>query len=289
MERYDLIIIGTGPAGISAAITAKIRKKSFLLIGSAKLSEKVQKAHTVSNYPGLGQVGGAEMQKAFLDHLAQMEIAITEDKITLIYPMGDYFALQGMNNAMYESRSIILAAGMAPSKMLPGEEEMVGRGVSYCATCDAPLYKGKSAIVVAYSPEDEHEADFMAQYASKVLYFPQYKQEVHVADGIEVIREVPKEIRGGFKADTLVTSGGEYKTDGIFILRESVMPSQLVPGLEMEEGHVAVKRDMSTNIPGLFACGDITGKPYQYIKAAGEGNVAALSMVNYLDKLGKES
>ena len=84
MERYDLIIIGTGPAGISAAITAKIRKKSFLLIGSAKLSEKVQKAHTVSNYPGLGQVGGAEMQKAFLDHLAQMEIEITADKITLI-------------------------------------------------------------------------------------------------------------------------------------------------------------------------------------------------------------
>ena len=286
MERYDLIIVGTGPAGISAAITAKIRKKSFLLIGSAKLSEKVQKAHTVSNYPGLGPVGGEQMQKAFLDHLAQMEIEITEDKITLIYPMGEYFSLQGMNG-MYESRSIILAAGMAPSRMLPGEEPMVGRGVSYCATCDAPLYKGKTAAVVAYSAEDEHEADFMAEYASKVFYFPQYKEEVHVKDGIEVIREAPKEIKGGFKADTLVTSGSEYKVDGIFILRESVMPSQLVPGLEMEEGHVAVKRDMSTNIPGFFACGDITGKPYQYIKAAGEGNVAALSAVGYLDKLGK--
>ena len=286
MERYDLIIVGTGPAGISAAITAKIRKKSFLLIGSAKLSEKVQKAHTVSNYPGLGPVGGEQMQKAFLDHLAQMEIEITEDKITLIYPMGEYFSLQGMNG-MYESRSIILAAGMAPSRMLPGEEPMVGRGVSYCATCDAPLYKGKTAAVVAYSAEDEHEADFMAEYASKVFYFPQYKEEVHVKDGIEVIHEAPKEIKGGFKADTLVTSGSEYKVDGIFILRESVMPSQLVPGLEMEEGHVAVKRDMSTNIPGFFACGDITGKPYQYIKAAGEGNVAALSAVGYLDKLGK--
>lgn len=286
MERYDLIIVGTGPAGISAAITAKIRKKSFLLIGSARLSEKVQKAHTVSNYPGLGPVGGEQMQKAFLDHLAQMGIEITEDKITLIYPMGEYFSLQGMNG-MYESRSIILAAGMAPSRMLPGEEPMVGRGVSYCATCDAPLYKGKTAAVVAYSAEDEHEADFMAEYASKVFYFPQYKEEVHVKDGIEVIREAPKEIKGGFKADTLVTSGSEYKVDGIFILRESVMPSQLVPGLEMEEGHVAVKRDMSTNIPGFFACGDITGKPYQYIKAAGEGNVAALSAVGYLDKLGK--
>ena len=287
MERYDLIIIGTGPAGISAAITAKIRKKSFLLIGSAKLSEKVQKAHTVSNYPGLGLVGGAEMQKAFLEHLAQMEITITEDKITLIYPMGEYFALQGMN-AMYESRSIILAAGMAPARMLPGEGEMVGRGVSYCATCDAPLYKGKTAAVIAYTREEESEADFMAEWASKVYYFPQYKEEVQVKDDIEVIREVPKEIRAGaFKADTLITDGGEYKVDGIFILRESVMPSRLVPGLEMEDGHVAVKRDMSTNIPGLFACGDITGKPYQYIKAAGEGNVAALSAAGYLDKLAK--
>ena len=286
MERYDLMIVGTGPAGISAAITAKIRKKSFLLVGSKKLSEKVQKAHTISNYPGLGPVGGEEMQKAFLDHLAQMEIEITEDKINLIYPMGEYFSIQGAAG-MYEARSIILATGMAPSRTLPGELDMVGRGVSYCATCDAPLYKGKTAAVVAYSAEDEHEADFMAEYASKVFYFPQYKGEVNVKEGIEVIHEIPKEIKGGFKADTLLTDAGEYKVDGIFILRESVMPSQLVPGLAMDEGHVAVARDMSTNVPGCFACGDITGKPYQYIKSAGEGNVAALSAVNYLDRLGK--
>ena len=201
--------------------------------------------------------------------------------------MGNYFALQLGNNEMVEADTVILASGVVAGKPYPGEEKFLGRGVSYCATCDAPLYKGKTAAVVAYSAEDEHEADFMAEYASKVFYFPQYKEEVHVKDGIEVIREAPKEIKGGFKADTLVTSGSEYKVDGIFILRESVMPSQLVPGLEMEEGHVAVKRDMSTNIPGFFACGDITGKPYQYIKAAGEGNVAALSAVGYLDKLGK--
>ena len=290
MTRYDIAIIGTGPAGLEAAITAKVRNKNIILFGNKELSNKMQVVdHPILNYLGLPSVTGKEMAAAFTKQLEELDIKITEEKVTSVYAMGNYFALQLGNNEMVEADTVILASGVVAGKPYPGEEKFLGRGVSYCATCDAPLYKGKSAIVVAYSPEDEHEADFMAQYASKVLYFPQYKQEVHVADGIEVIREVPKEIRGGFKADTLVTSGGEYKTDGIFILRESVMPSQLVPGLEMEEGHVAVKRDMSTNIPGLFACGDITGKPYQYIKAAGEGNVAALSVVNYLDKLGKEN
>ncbi len=284
MERYDLIIIGTGPAGISAAITAKIRNKNFLLIGSPQLSEKVQKAHLIKNYPGLPESSGGDLQKAFLGHLEQMEIAITEDKITLIYPMGDYFALQGTGN-MYEATTVILATGTAPAKTYPGEEQFLGRGVSYCATCDAPLYRGKSAAIFGFSPKEEAEADFMAEYADKVLYFPMYKGDVKVADGIEVIHEKPVEVKGGMKLETLVTDQHEYQVDGVFFLRESVAPGQLVPGLEVEDGHVIVDRRMATNVPGCFACGDITGLPYQYIKSAGEGNVAALSAVSYLDAL----
>ena len=87
------------------------------------------------------------------------------------------------------------------------------------------------------------------------------------------------------KVEKLITTGSAYDLDGVFFLRESVSPGQLVPGLEMDEGHVKVDRSMKTNIPGCFACGDITGQPYQYIKAAGEGNVAALSAVSYLDAL----
>ena len=288
MERYDLIIIGTGPAGISAAITATIRRKKLLLIGQKGLSDKVQKAHLIKNYPGLPEVGGEGLQKAFLDHLTQMDIAITEDKITLIYPMGDYFALQGANS-MYEATTIILATGMVPAHMYPGEEEYLGRGVSYCATCDAPLYRGKSAAIFGFSPKEEAEADFMAEYADKVLYFPMYKGDVKVKDGIEVIYEKPVSVSGGMKLEKLVTDQHEYTVDGVFFLRESVSPGQLVPGLEMADGHVAVDRQMVTNIPGCFACGDITGQPYQYIKSAGEGNVAALSAVSYLDALRRKN
>ena len=284
MERYDIAIIGTGPAGISAAITAKIRKKNILLVGSASSSDKVSKANEIRNYPGLPAVSGTGLQEALLGHLAQMDISITEDKITLIYPMGDYFSMQGANG-MYEASSVILATGVVSGKPLPNEEEFLGRGVSYCATCDAALYKGKTVGIVGWSPKEEAEADFMKEYADTVYYFPQYKDEVHAAEGITVLHEKPVEITaGGFKANGLVTDQNTYTFDGVFLLRDSVSPKQLVPGLLMDGPHVKVERDLSTNVPGCFACGDIAGKPYQYIKSAGEGNVAALSAVSWLDE-----
>ena len=284
MGRYDIAIIGTGPAGVSAAITAKIRNKSILLLGSGNLSNKVAKAHEIQNYPGLPAVSGAGLQKALLDHLAAMDISITEEKITLIYPMGDYFSMQGANG-MYEATTVILATGVTLGKPLPNEEEFLGRGVSYCATCDAALYKGKKVGIVGWSAKEEAEADFMKEYASEVYYFPQYPDEVHVKDDVHVIREKALEITAaGFKADGLITDKNTYSFDGVFLLRDSVSPKQLVPGLVLDGPHVKVERDLSTNVPGCFAAGDIAGRPYQYIKAAGEGNVAALSAVSYLSE-----
>ena len=288
MERYDIAIIGTGPAGISAAITASIRNKKILLLGQAGLSDKVRKAHAIQNYPGLYGVTGEELQKALLGHLASMNISITEGKVTLIYPMGEYFALQ-ISGQNVEASTVILATGVVTAKPLPNEEEFLGRGVSYCATCDAPLYKGRKVGIVGFSPKEEAEADFMAEYASEVVYFPIYKEEVHVDARVKVLREKPLEIRaGGFKANGLITDCGEHDFDGVFLLRDSVSPKQLVPGLELSDAHIKVDRNMCTNIPGCFACGDITGKPYQYIKSAGEGNVAALSAAAYLDQKKRE-
>ena len=289
MQRYDIIIVGTGPAGVSAAITATIRKKKILLIGSRHLSTKVEKAHEILNYPGLPAVSGEELQKALLQHLDSMDIKITEDKVTLIYPMGEYFAVQTSKDN-YEASSIILATGVSAGKPLPNEEEYLGRGVSYCATCDAALYKGKSAAIVGYSAKEEEEADFMTEYAERTVYFPQYPEETHTNGKVEVIREkVTSIVPQGFKAGGLTTAeGNTYSFDGVFILRDSVSPKQLVPGLELDGNHVKVSRDLSTNIPGCFACGDIAGLPYQYIKSAGEGNVAALSAVKYLSSRQKD-
>lgn len=280
MSRYDIVIIGTGPAGLEAAITAKIRNKNILLIGSKNSSTKVEKAHTVENYLGLPHISGTEMQKAFLEHTASLGIEITEDQVIAVYNMSDYFMIQTKTN-YYEASSVILATGVLTSKPYPNEETLLGRGVSYCATCDGALYKNKTVAVIATSKDEEDEVLFLKEYASKVHYFPLYQDYSELKD-IDIHEEKPLEIVGTNTVEKLVTDKNEYLIDGLFILRESVAPKQLVPGLETDGPHAKVNLDMSTNIPGVFACGDIAGLPYQYIKSAGQGNVAALSAVKYL-------
>ncbi len=288
MERYDIAIIGTGPAGLEAAVTAKIRNKNILLFGNKSLSNKIEKAHTIKNYLGLPEISGEDLQNSFKKHLEQMEIEITEDKVNAVYSMGNYFAIQG-HGGIYEATAVILACGLSTVKEFSGELENLGRGVSYCATCDGMLYKGKNVVVIGYTKEDEKEADYLAEIVNKVIYLPMYQGETDHDARIEVVRDQnPTGIEKQDNKCILQTDSGKIEADGIFILRESVAPSQLVPGLAIEKNHVIVDREQRTNIAGLFACGDITGAPYQYIKAAGEGNVAALSAVNYLSDKTKQ-
>ncbi len=280
--RYDMAIIGTGPAGLEAAITASIRKKKILLIGTKDISMKVTKAHAISNYLGLPDISGYDLARRFQEHLQKMNVLIHEDQITAVYSMGGYFALQGARDT-YESTTVILATGVVNGKPYPCEERFLGRGVSYCATCDGAFYKDRKVAVIGGSPKEEQEAEFLTSYASKVLYFPLYHEEVGIKnDRIEVHDEMPKEIMGEQKVNALLTDKNTYAIDGIFILRDALAPAQLVPGIQTNGAHVVVAMDMSTSIPGIFAAGDIAGLPYQYIKSAGQGNVAALSAVSYL-------
>ena len=282
--RYDIAIIGTGPAGLSAAITATIRNKKVLLLGSKDLSEKLAKAHEIQNYLGFPAVKGADLAAAFQKHIDQMGIEITDKRVNAVYAMGDYFALQ-VGEEMLEASSVILATGVVQGKPLPGETELLGRGVSYCATCDAPLYRGKSVAVIGYSAREEAEAAFLSEVCAQVLYFPVYKEETNLPASVQVIRETVRGIEKDGEKKLVKTAENGYAVDGVFVLREAVAPGQLVPGLAVDGSHVAVNRKMEASIPGCFACGDIAGTPYQYIKAAGEGNVAALSAVSYLDQL----
>ena len=286
-NRYDVAIIGTGPAGLSAAITLKIRNKNIILFGSKDLSSKVAKAHEIQNYLGLPAISGEALAKKFASHIESMGIEITQEQITTVYSMGDYYSLLSKNNQMYDVSAVILATGVNFGKPYPGEKEFLGIGVSYCATCDAPLYRGKTVAIIGASPKEEAEADFMSEIAGKVYYIPLYKEKVNVKEAITVVEDVPTAIEGEMKAEKLILKNQELTVDGIFILRESVLPEQLVPGLEMDGNHIAVNHRMETNLAGCFACGDIVGMPYQYIKSAGEGNVAALSAVGYLDSLKK--
>ena len=283
MERYDIAIIGTGPAGLEAAITGTIRNKKIVLVGSKDLSMKLTKAHEIQNYLGFPAVKGEDLAKAFQKHLDQLGIGITEERISAVYAMGDYYAMQA-GEQMLEATTVILATGVVQGKPLPGETENLGHGVSYCATCDAALVRGKRVAVVGYSAREEAEAAFLSEICPEVLYFPMYRDVNQLLEKVTVIPETVTEVRKQDGKMTIYTSENSYTAEAVFVLREAVAPGQLVPGLETEGAHVRVNRRMETNLPGSYACGDLTGTPYQYIKAAGEGNIAALSAVGYLDQ-----
>ncbi|MDQ0462092.1 thioredoxin reductase (NADPH) [Clostridium sardiniense] len=281
-ERYDIAIIGSGPAGLSAALNAKIRNKSFVIFGSKNLSPKINKAPKINNYLGFPNSTGVKIGEAFREHINSMGIEIAEDRVNNVYAMGDYFTLM-VKDKMYEAKSVILATGVEFSRPFKGELEFLGKGVGYCATCDAPIYRGKTVVIVASNDEGETEANYVSEIAGKVYYIPLYKGEYNINENIELVQERPVEIVGDDKVRKIVFKDSEIETDGVFLLKDAISPSQLVPGLEEINGHIKCDRLMRTNIKGCFAAGDCVGKPYQYIKSAGEGNIAALSAVAYLD------
>ena len=281
---YDTIIIGTGAAGISAALTLKQLNINFLWIGTNKLSFKINSAEKIRNYPGLSSVSGQEMKEAFLKQINDMGIEILDKQVTGVYDLSTHYAvLCGQDT--YEAKTIVLGLGVESIKPITGEIELLGQGVSYCATCDGFLYKGKDIIVTSSSKEFEHEVKYLADLAKTVKFIPLYKDYEINNDNVEIIKGMPKGITKENKKLYLDINGNKLEADGIFMLKAAISPAVLVPGLEAVEGHIVVDRQMNTNLKGVFACGDCTGRPYQYAKAVGEGNVAAHSVVGYLSKL----
>lgn len=283
MQRFDCIIIGTGPAGLEAAVNLKIRGKSFLLLGSADLSKKLTLAPRIDNYLGLYGISGYELAEKFLAHLAAMEIKIKGGQVSVVYPMGDYFSV-ATSTETFEATTVILATGVYSAKPLKGELEFLGRGVGYCATCDAPLYRGKTVAIIGYNEESANETDFVSEIAGKVYYIPAGKNMPKPNERVEIIDDKPLEIIGEGKVTGLRLEAATLEADGVFVLRDSIAPASLVPGIEMDGSFIKVDAAMRTNIAGLFASGDCTGKPHQYMRAAGQGQTAALEAVSYIDK-----
>lgn len=288
MERYDAIIVGSGPAGLEAAINLQIRNKRFLIFGHKTLSQKLAAAPRVDNYLGLPAISGKDLQARFAAHLEQMGIEIQPQQVQMIYPMGDFFSL-ATSKETYEAKTIILAMGIAHTKPLEGEARLLGRGVGYCATCDAPLYRGKTVAILGYTEEAVHEANYVAELASRVLYFPMKKKKHPTPDApVEVHHGKVEAIVGNPAVEGIVVDGETIPVDGVFILRDSVAPTSLMPGLAVAEGYIHVDMHMHTNIKGCYAAGDCTGTPHQFMRAAGQGQTAALSAVYHLDRMKKK-
>lgn len=282
-EIYDLAIVGTGPAGISAALTAKARNLNFIWFGSKSLSAKVEKAERISNYPGLCKVTGKQLQEAFLNQIKAEELLITEKTVNQIFPMGKNYALfSGQESFM--ARTLLLALGTATTAALPGEAEYLGKGVSYCATCDGRLYQGKSIAVICTNPKYEEEIEFLSELAKEVFVYAAYQNFGVKRDNVFLQPGSPGEILGDDLVNGIKGKGKEeiLPVQGVFCLKDAYSPVTLLKGLEMEENHIRVDRKMQTSLPGCYAAGDCTGRPYQYTKAAGEGNVAVHSILEFL-------
>ncbi|MCC0640004.1 MULTISPECIES: NAD(P)/FAD-dependent oxidoreductase [unclassified Clostridioides] len=288
--RYDIAIIGSGPAGLSAAINAKIRNKTMIIFGNDNLSNKLVKAPSIDNYLGFYDISGDELKDKFKSHIDNMDISIENKRINNIYAMGEYFAIMSGND-MYEATTVILATGVEYTRPIKGEEEFLGRGVGYCATCDAPLYRNKKVAVIGYNEESKEEANFLSELTSKTYFIPMYKKENlmrssdNLDDSIEIIHDRPVQIDGDKLVNKISFKENHIEVDGVFVIKDSTAPSTLIPGIEIDGIHIKVDNNMKTNIEGCFAAGDCVGKPYSYIKAAGQGQIAALNAVYYLDKL----
>ncbi|ABO50274.1 Thioredoxin-disulfide reductase [Desulforamulus reducens MI-1] len=287
VSEYDIAIVGCGPAGLSAAINAVIRKKKIGVFGTEFCSPKLHHAPHVDNYLGFQHITGEDLRLKFLNHAKDMGITINKNKVTGVFPDKKGFTLQSRDK-FYLAKSVILATGVSTLKPIEQEIEYLGRGVSYCATCDGPLYKGKKVIVLAYNREGLEEANFLAELASEVILVSLVKEKdsqgIRLSDNISRVNGKPQAIIGEMWASGVALENEKIYADGIFIIRESVLPDQLVPGLEVSQKGILVERSGATNIPGIFAAGDCIGAPYQLSKATGEGQVAALSAVKYLDE-----
>lgn len=273
---YDCIVIGTGAAGVSAALALKSLKRSFLLIGEGELSHKIGRAECIKNYPGLPSVTGEQMRAAFFSQLKEEGIEITQGKVSGVFSGGGNFTVACADNA-YECKTIILATGVETVKPLSGEREFLGRGVSYCAPCDAFLYRGKRVAAVLCAEEEESEIELLSRFAKEVLLFPMIKNIGKFPENVRICEGKIKGIEGGERVERIMTNYGAEEVDGVFVLKNTTSGDALIEGLELCGGAVKVDRACATNIDGVFAAGDCTGRPYQYVKAAGEGNVAAHS------------
>ena len=264
----DIIIIGGGPAGLSAAITARARGKSVTIVSNDASGSGLFRAPVVDNYPGLPGISGAELSKRLHDHALEMGAEILTGRVTSALKSKTVLSI-AYGNDMISGKALIFAPGVIQTSVFPGEAELLGRGVSYCATCDGMLYRGKPVVVVSLSPEAAAEAKYLRSI------------------GCEVTELATKNItvNGAAKLESITADGENITCDAVFILRQSISPAVLLPGLETENGHIAVTHGYKTPVEGVFAAGDCTGKPYQIAKAVGEGQLAAFSAIEYIENL----
>ena len=257
--KYDLLIVGGGPAGLTAAIHARARDKSVLVISNDPTASPLCRAPAMSNFPGLPGVTGLELVERLLGQAKDLGVSFRQGRALSVMPMGKS-VMVSVEDSVEEGSALVLATGVVQAAKLPGEAEYLGRGVSYCATCDGMFYRGKAVVCAGDAPNFDEEAEFLRSIGCQVT--------VKRLPGLSILGT--ERVTGVRDA-----KGEETPCDGVFLLRASIAPAQLAPGLETEGGYIKVDARMATSLPGVFAAGDCTGQPLQLAKAVGQGQAAA--------------
>ncbi|MDD5753101.1 MAG: FAD-dependent oxidoreductase [Candidatus Pacebacteria bacterium] len=294
---YDLIIIGGGSAGITAGIYAARQKINTLLLTKSFGGQMVHKSVEIENYPGFDKISSSELIERFENQLKSKDIEIEEDKVLSI-TKKEYFDVLTEKKKQYQAKAIIIATGSEPRKLnIKGEKEFLGKGVSYCPTCDGPIFSKKKVVVIGGGEAGFETAIFLKKYALDVTILEQGEksraskeiQERASNAGIQVIvNAIVKEIKGTNFVEEILYNEGLIKTDGVFVQIGYVPDASFAKDLVdiNERGEILVNFEtLETKTPGLFAAGDINnGKVKQIVTACGEGAQAAIYAYNYLIK-----
>ncbi|MGD0804793.1 MAG: FAD-dependent oxidoreductase [Candidatus Bathyarchaeia archaeon] len=304
MEKiWDVIIIGAGPAGLSAGIYAARQGHSTLLLHSGKVGGRALEAHRIDNYPGFPQgLTGAELMNLFNDQARRFGVEFKRETVIGLADAGE-FKIVSTRSGYHQGKTVIIAAGVQRKQLsVPGEMEFKGRGVSYCAICDGPFFREKVVTVVGSGHEAVQDALHLTNTASKVIIIPGKKGFSEKYTELATLRVNPKvefiegqdiaEITGNeFVTGVKLTTGWveNIATDGVFILLEHISTSNILveAGIDADEGGcILVDRNQQTNLPGFYAAGDCCCMGWQIVTAAGEGAKAALSAMKFVKQKG---
>lgn len=293
---YDTIILGAGPAGMTAAIYAARYKLKTLVI-SKDVGGIANLAYKVENWPGIVSISGTELMQNFKKHVQSLGIEIVEDEVGKIIKK---FEIVTKGNKRFKAKTLIFAFGTVRRKLnVPGEDEFIGRGVSYCTVCDAPMFRNKTVCVVGGSNSAAMAALLLSEYAKKVYLIyrkaqlradPMLVERVKKNPKIEVIynAKISEIIGKKFVEKIVLEDGKEMPMEGIFIEAGGIPSTDLAKELGVnlnENNSIIVDDKMQTNVPGVFAAGDITNTPLdQIVTACSDGAKAASSAFHYLKK-----
>ena len=300
---YDIAIVGSGPAGFSASIYASRYKLSNIVFGSL-IGGTITEAHKVCNYPGVKDISGLELGMNFYQQAKDLGAEHSSEHITDIKKEGEIFVLTTQSEKVYKAKSVILGIGTNRNKLnLANEDYYLGKGLSYCATCDAMFYKGKTVVVVGGSNAATMAASMLSEIAKKVFIIyrgtelrgePVWVDEVNKKENIEVIfTTVVIGLEGENKLERIKLSrafnDSEYiYTDGVFVEIGSVANVDLANmlGVELDsKKYIKVNEDQSTSVKGVWAAGDCTSASNRFrqvVTAASEGAIAASSIFGYI-------